>query len=266
MTVQTSTAGRGTGDMHPTFAINRIGTNDLMDALRLGFADFAAKPSHVIFLVLIYPVIGIVLASLTIGYNVIPLLFPIMAGFTIVGPFAALGFYEISRRREQGLDESWRHAFAPLRSPAIGAVAAVGGLLVALFVLWLFSAMMVYRLTFGLENPVSVSGFIIEVLTTSRGWALIAIGNLVGLCFAIVALAVGAFSFPLILDRNVDAGVAIRTSIAAFRENPRSMTVWGMIVAGMLALGTIPFFVGLAIALPVLGHATWHLYRRTVAS
>lgn len=266
MTIQTTTHARAAGAVPSTYAINQIGPDDVKEALRLGFADFAAKPSHVIFLVAIYPVIGLVLAALTIGYNVIPLLFPLMAGFTLVGPFAALGFYEISRRRERGDDTSWSHAFDPLRSPALGSIAALGGILLVLFALWLFAAMMIYRLTFGDAVPVSLDAFLREVLTTSHGWALMLIGNVVGLGFAVAVLALSVVSFPLILDRNADVGTAIRTSVAAVRENPRTMTMWGGIVTGMLALGTIPLFVGLAVALPVLGHATWHLYRRTVAA
>lgn len=265
MTAQTTTAGRAKGGARPTYAINQIGADDVKDALRRGFADFAAKPSHVIFLVAIYPVIGLVLAALTIGNNVIPLLFPLMAGFTLVGPFAALGFYEISRRRAQGLDTSWSHAFDPLRSPALSSIIALGGILLAIFALWLFVAMLIYRLTFGAAVPDGIGTFVMEVLTTPHGWALLLIGNLVGLAFAVGVLTLSAVSFPLILDRNADIGTAVRTSIRAVRENPRSMTVWGGIVAGMLALGTIPLFLGLAVALPVLGHATWHLYRKTVA-
>lgn len=265
MTVQT-TAGRASDEARPTYAINQIGAPDVTDALRRGFDDFAAKPSHVIFLVAIYPVIGLLLAALTIGYNVIPLLFPLMAGFTLVGPFAALGFYEISRRRAQGLDTSWSHAFDPLRSPALGSIAALGGILLAIFGLWLFAAMMIYRLTFGDAVPTAIGPFLTEVLTTPHGWALMLIGNLVGLCFAVAVLSLSVVSFPLILDRNADVGTAVRTSIRAVRENPRTMIVWGCIVTGMLALGTIPLFLGLAVALPVLGHATWHLYRRTVAN
>jgi uncharacterized membrane protein len=110
-----------------------------------------------------------------------------------------------------------------------------------------------------------VLGFLREVLTTPRGWALIVIGNLVGAAFSLVALAVSAISFPLIIDRGADAGTAVETSAALLRENPRTMIAWGLIVAGLLVLGMLPVFVGLALVLPILGHATWHLYRRAVA-
>lgn len=244
--------------------VRTITTEDLREALSRGWEDFKAKPSHLVFLALIYPIAGVVLAQLTVSYNIFPLLFPLLAGFALLGPFAAIGLYEISRRREKGIDSSWGHAFAVLKSRAIGSIALLGALLTGLFLLWLAVAWGLYRGLFGWEPLLSITGFLRDVLTTPSGWALILIGNAVGLAFAIAALSLTVVSFPLLLDRHVDLATAVRTSIAAVQHNPRVMAIWGLIVAGLLVLGTLPVLVGLVVVMPVLGHATWHLYRKVV--
>lgn len=245
--------------------VRKIGPADLKAALKEGIDDFRAMPTHALFIALIYPVLGLFLARLTFGYDVLPLLFPLMSGFALIGPFAAIGLYELSRRREQGEDFSWAQAGEVLRSPAIGSIVTLGVLLMVVFLFWLMAAETLYRATFGTQAPQSVTLFIQEILTTRQGWTLIVLGNLIGLAFSAVALAISVVSFPLLLDRNVSAAVAVQTSIRAVAANPGTMALWGLIVAGLLVLGFIPLFFGLAVVLPVLGHATWHLYRRVVA-
>ncbi|MGI9385210.1 MAG: DUF2189 domain-containing protein [Methyloligellaceae bacterium] len=246
-------------------AVRKIGPADLKEALSRGLDDFRAKPSHVIFICLIYPLIGLVLARLTFGYDMLPLLFPLMAGFVFVGPIAALGLYELSRRREQGLEITWRHAFGVFRSRSIGAILALGAVLLAIFFAWLGAAQTIYTLTFGDAVPTSITGFARDVLITRQGWMLIVLGNGIGLLFAVLVLAISVVSFPLLLDRPVGAAAAALTSVKACLANPIAMALWGLIVVVGLVIGSLPFFVGLTIVLPVLGHATWHLYRRVVA-
>ncbi len=250
--------------VHPP--VRRIGVSDLVDALHLGFSDFWEKPSHYVFLCLIYPLVGVVLATWTSGNNALPLLFPLMSGFALIGPFAALGLYEISRRREAGLDTSWWHALEVRQSPAIPSIIAVGLFLLAIFVVWLLAAQAVYMWCFGPNPPASLGSFVTDVLTTSRGWTLIIVGNLVGLIFAIVVLATTVIAFPILLDRDIGAYDAMYTSVRALLTNPIPMLVWGLIVAALLVIGSIPLFAGLAVVIPILGHATWHLYRKVIAA
>ena len=254
----------GAGEAQTAPVIRKIGLADLKEALARGIDDFLAMPSHAVFLCLIYPVVGFVLARLVLGYNVLPMLFPLAAGFALVGPFAALGLYEMSRRREAGLDVSWKHALDVFRSPSIGAIAVLGLMLVALFLVWIAVAQSIYVAYFGYTPAAAMSDFLHQVLTTPAGWGLIIVGNGVGFLFAVLALTLSVVSFPLLLDRDVGAATAILTSVRAVLANPLAMAAWGLIVAALLAIGSLPVLLGLTVVLPVLGHATWHLYRRVV--
>ena len=244
--------------------IRSITVSDLLDALARGWADFSAMPSHALFLLVIYPVVAIFAGGLTLGYNILPLAYPIMAGFALIGPIVALGLYEMSRRREAGLESDPGHAFDVFQSPSLPAIAALGLLLLAIFLTWIGIAQQIYQSLFGYLPPSSLPQFISSVLTTQEGWQLIMIGNAVGLVFAVISFVLSVVSFPLLLDRDVGAATAITTSLRAIAKNPITMAVWALIVAGLLLLGSLPFFVGLAVVIPVLGHATWHLYRKVV--
>jgi len=250
---------------HAPPAIQQIGAAEIREALAKGLDDFTAFRDDVVLICLIYPVVGLVLARLASGYSLLPLVFPMASGFALVGPFAAVLLYEMSRRREHGLDVNWGDGFQLLRSPALGAILGLGLLLVALFLLWLGAAWAIYSLTLGPEPPASISSFVRDVLTTERGWAMIAIGVGVGFLFAVLSLSISVVSFPLLIDREVRLATAIRTSARAVIENPTGMALWGFLVAASLVLGSIPVFLGLIVVMPVLGHATWHLYRKVVA-
>jgi uncharacterized membrane protein len=243
-------------------AVRNIDFSDIRDALARGLDDFLTMPSHLVFLCLIYPIVGACLAAT----NALFLLYPLASGFALIGPFAAIGLYELSRRRELGMDTSWRHAFDVLSSPAMPSILALGLLLMMIFLCWLATAQALYVWLFGPVAPQSYAQFIEEVLTTAHGWALILLGNGIGFVFAALVLSISAISFPLIIDRDVGAAVAIHTSVRAVLANPVMMALWGLIVAALLVLGTLPLFIGLAVVMPVLGHATWHLYRKVVES
>jgi uncharacterized membrane protein len=245
--------------------IRTIGLSDLHDALRLGWDDFKAVPSHAIILCVIYPVLGLVLARAAFGYAVVPLLFPLAAGFALVGPFAALGLYELSRRREAGQEATAWDALEVLRSPSFGAMLGLGTLLLALFVTWVATAQAIYVAVFGYQGASGLTDFATRVLTTSQGWWLIVVGCGVGFLFALVALCLSVVSFPLMLDRHAGAGEAMVTSLRVVAKNPIPMAAWGLIVAALLVVGSLPLFLGLAVVIPLLGHATWHLYRKVVA-
>ncbi|MBX9455732.1 MAG: DUF2189 domain-containing protein [Rhizobium sp.] len=248
----------------PRPAVRTIGALEVFDALRLGWIDFREKPSHYVFLCLLYPVAGVVLMVWSAGANMLPVMFPLASGFALLGPVAALGLYEISRRRELGLDPSWREALEVRKSPALFSIFAAAAMLFVLFIAWLNVAQAIYEWHFGPEVPASLSVFLSNVLTTSAGWSMMFWGDLAGLGFAVLALAISVVTFPLLLERDVGAAAAIATSVRATLRNPVPVLLWGLIVAALLVVGSIPLFAGLAVVLPVLGHATWHLYRKLV--
>jgi uncharacterized membrane protein len=246
-------------------AIRHIALAELRDALLRGVDDFAAFRTDVAFLCVIYPLVGLVLARLVFGYDLLPLLFPLASGFALIGPVAAVGLYEMSRRREAGAEVSWADAFGVFHAPSFGAILLFGLMLMAIFVLWLNVAIGIYDVTLGPDQPASVGAFIRGVFMTEAGWAMIGVGVGVGFLFAVFVLAISVVSVPMLLDRDAGLGIAIQTSLRAVAANPGPMAVWGFAVAAGLVIGSIPLFIGLIVVMPVLGHATWHLYRRAVA-
>ncbi|MBC9245150.1 DUF2189 domain-containing protein [Paracoccus sp. 11-3] len=245
--------------------INRIGMADIRTALRLGIEDFAALRSDVISAVVLYPIIGFVLAVWTFNAGQIHLLFPLAAGFPLIGPVAAIGLYEMSRRRERGDATDWRAAFTTLRGRVLGPVLTLGLLLVAIFVLWMIVAHAIWAATLGPASYDSLLDLLRDAFTTNAGWAMIILGFGAGFIFAAVVLCISIVSFPMLIDRPVGVPVALSTSLAFARHNPGMTAIWGLIVALALMLGSVPVFAGLIVVLPVLGHATWHLYRRAVS-
>jgi uncharacterized membrane protein len=244
--------------------VRRIDASDIGDALAQGFKDFGACRTDVIFLCLIYPIAGLIISRMAFDFGMVALIFPLVAGFALIAPLFGVGLYEMSRRRERGLETGWTDAFGVVRVPGIGAILVLGLLLLALFCLWLSAAYFLYTVTLGPDAPVSAAAFARDALTTPEGWTMIGVGIGVGFLFALVVLIISVVSFPLLLDRNVGVGTAIATSVQAVRTNPGPMAMWGLVIAGSLLLGAIPLLVGLAVVLPVLGHATWHLYRKVV--
>jgi uncharacterized membrane protein len=245
-------------------AVRRITGADLKEVLRQGFEDFGAYRTDVIFLCLLYPIIGLILSRMIWGYGMVPLVFPLASGFALIAPFFAVGLYEMSRRREAGQNHGWSDAFGVAASPALGSIMALGLVLLALFVLWMGAAHIIWLLTLGPEPPRTLGDFAQDVVTTRAGWTMAIIGLAVGFVFALAVLVLSVVSFPLLIDRDVGVGTAIATSWKVVQANPGPMALWGLIIAGMLVLGSIPLLLGLAIVFPVLGHATWHLYRKVL--
>jgi uncharacterized membrane protein len=244
--------------------VRRIGPQDCFSALREGIDDFFAMPTYPVFVGLFYAVAGIALFAMTSFGNALHLAFPLAAGFALIGPFVAVGLYEMSRRRERGLSVRGRDAFTVLRSPALPSILAFGLMLLAIFAAWIFAAELIYVWIYGPNPPASATSFFRDVLTTDRGGVLIVVGVLVGFCFAALALAISVVSFPLMLDRDLGLVPALQASLRVTRANPLAVAFWGLIVAVALVLGSLPVFFGLALVVPVLGHATWHFYRKAI--
>ena len=254
----------------PRLAINRIAVSDLKEVLVKGFDDFGAYRTDIIFLIVIYPIISLVIITAAFNYEMIPLLFPLASGSVIMGPFVGVFLYEMSRRRELNFERhhednhSWANALGVIRSRNFGAIILLGLILVAIYLVWLGAAWWLYRAINGPQPLYSVGRFVQDLFSTEAGWWLIGAGCALGLAFAALTLVITVVSFPLLLDREVGLATAIMTSIRAAAANPIPIAAWGFVVGAGLVIGAIPLFIGLVVVMPVLCHATWHLYRKLI--
>ena len=248
----------------PEIPVRTLSSSDLNLSLREGWKDFLSMRGDLIFVGLLYPLIGAVAAAMAFGYNFLQLFFPITAGISLLGPIVAVGFYELARREEAGLHSNWSHFFDVVKRPSADGLGAVAALLVLIFALWVAVAQGLYAALWGTTVMDSIGGFLSRLLTTPEGWALIVVGNLIGAAFAVLVLAISFVSLPMLVDCNVEARTAVDTSIRAFRANTGLMIRWGFTVGVLLVLGSIPLFIGLAVVLPWLGYASWHLYTHVI--
>jgi uncharacterized membrane protein len=244
--------------------IRKISDEDLRWALREGLEDFRAMRGDIVFAGLIYTVIGLAAVVMTANKPLIPFFFPIVAGVGLLGPIAAVGFYELARRREKGEVVHWWNFLDVRKRPSADDMGIVAGLLLAIFALWLIAAGVLYAALFGWATPTDLFGFFGDIFTTVNGWLLIIAGAAVGAVFGWIVLAISVVSLPMLVDCDVTASEAVSTSWRAAHANKGEMVRWGLTVVGLLVLGSIPLFVGLAFVLPWLGYATWHLYTRLV--
>ncbi len=256
--------GSNAGSKDCNWAIRKLTMDDLKEVIRKGWDDFFAMPTHLPFLLIIYPLVTFMAVRYYGNFDILPVVFPAFAGFTLLGPIIALGMYELSRRRESGVDTSRWHTFQVIHSPHILSIAALSIILMVIYFIWMMAASFVYIDIIGGVVIQSVDEFINIIFLTAQGQRLIFVGCSMGLVFSIIVLCISVTSFPMLLDRQVNPIKAIEISINVAFENPVIIGAWGLIVAVSLFLGALPFLVGLAVVLPVLGHSTWHLYRKAV--
>jgi len=260
----TNTVRSGSAARTKIIPVRTITEEDLRYALKQGLDDFLTMRGDILLAGLIYTLLGIAAVVMTTNKPLIPYFFPVVAGVGLFGPVAAVGFYELARRREAGHRSNWMHFFDVIKRPSADDMSVVAGLLLLLFLAWLLAAGVLYYLLFGLWTPTSVGGFLTAVFTTPKGWGLIILGAVIGALFGWLVLTVSVASLPLMVDCDVSASEAVSTSWRAANANKAIMFRWGLIVTGLLILGSAPLFVGLAFVLPWLGYSTWHLYTRLV--
>jgi uncharacterized membrane protein len=244
--------------------VRPITANDIAEALGQGLRDFQAKPLYGLTFGGLYALGGIVILLSLTSLGLVYLAYPLAAGFALIGPFVAIGLYEVSRRREAGQPVSFGNIWSTVTSR--GEIGWMAFVTLFVFVMWMYQVRLLIALLIGLNASFSsLREFMTVVLTTNEGLVFLAIGNLVGAALSLILFSLTVVSFPLLLDRDVDFVTAMVTSVRAVVTSPLPMIGWAAIIVILLIVSALPYFLGLLVTLPVLGHATWHLYRRIVA-
>jgi uncharacterized membrane protein len=244
--------------------VRRIKVADIAEALGLGLRDFQAMPFYGLLFGALYASGGNVILLCLTAFGLVYLAYPLAAGFALIGPFVAIGLYEVSREREAGEKPSLHSIWSTVKSRSeIGWMAFVT---LFIFVIWMYQVRLLIALLIGLNASFSsLHEFITVVLTTNEGLVFLAIGNAVGAALSLVLFSLTVVSFPLLLDRDVDFVTAMITSVRAVVTSPLPMISWAAVIVVLLIASALPYFLGLLVTLPVLGHTTWHVYRRIVA-
>ena len=243
--------------------IQEISVDDITLALRQGADDFRAMPAFGMTIGLFFALGGMAMIYLAWAYDLIVLAFPMLAGFALVGPFAAMGLYEGSRRRDMGRNVGVRDIFSVRAATTSVNVFFLGFILLFALFVWLRMALLIYALFFGL-NPPPLGAMVTELFTTMGGFTFLLVGNAVGAAFAFVVFSITVVSFPYMLEKDVDPVTAVALSVSAVAKNTLPLAGWALFVGIALAVSWLPFFLGLIVVLPVLGHATWRLYKRMI--
>ena len=234
---------------------------DLRGALRAGLSDFRRAPQYGVFFSAVYVLGGFFLIWL--GAGTVSWTIATSLGFPLVAPFAAAGLYEVSRRIERGQPLDWAGVLGIVWAERTRQLPMLGAVIVIYFLFWTFLAHMIFALFMGLSTMTNVSQSW-DVFLTPNGLTMIAVELGVGAVLAFVLFSVTVVSLPLVLDREVDFVTAMATSVQVVQANPVVMLIWAVVIAALSLIALVPWFLGLVLVLPVLGHATWHLYRRAL--
>jgi len=246
--------------------VRAITLADVNAAWAQGIRDFRNAPVYGLAFGGLYAAGGIIIVACVTALGVGYLAYPLAAGFALIGPFAAVGLYEVSRRQEAGLALTWPAVLGALFEQRNRQLAWMGFVTLLFFVIWMYLAQLLVALFLGTRSFATLHDFLVALTTTPEGLVFLFLGNAVGALLAIVLFSITFVSFPLLLDRDLDAVTAMITSVRAVLASPGAAIGWAITIVLLLILAALPFFLGLVVALPVLGHATWHLYRKIVVS
>jgi len=244
--------------------VRPITVNDVNEAWAQGLRDFQTAPAFGLAFGAFYAAAGIVIAASATALGLSYLTYPLAAGFALIGPFAAVGLYEVSRRLEARQTLSWRGVFGVIFEQRHRQLAWMALVILFIFMIWIYSAQLLGALMIGSRSFATFEDFLVALTTTPEGVLFLLLGNAVGALLSLVVFSLTLVSFPLLLDRDIDFVTAMITSVRAIVLSPAPTVGWGFTVAVLLLLGCLPAFLGLIVVLPILGHATWHLYRKLV--
>jgi uncharacterized membrane protein len=244
--------------------VREITVGDVNEAWVRGMRDFQVAPIFGLAFGAFYAAAGIVIVSsatvLGLGY----LVYPLAAGFALIGPFAAVGLYEVSRCLEAGMPLSWYHVLGVIVEQRNRQLAWMAFVVLFIFIVWMYQVQLLFALFVGLHSFATLKDTLSVLTTTPEGIAFLVLGNVIGALLSVIVFALTVVSIPLVLDHDIDFVTAMITSVRAVVANPAPMLGWGFTVGVLLVLASLPFFAGLIVILPILGHATWHLYRKVV--
>jgi uncharacterized membrane protein len=247
----------------PIPAIRRLTTADVADALKSGIRDFAKAPGFGLFFGAIFSVIGIVIYLQMVVWGASFEVLPFAVGFPLVGPFMAVGLYEVSRRLEKGEPLDWAAVLTVVARQRSGQIPMMMFVCIFFFLVWVYLAHLIFALSFGLKPLTNVMSSA-EILFTQEGIIMLVVGTAVGGVLAFLLFAITVISLPLLLERDLDVVTAMIVSFQSVLQNKGPMLLWGLIVAVCTMVAMIPFFLGIVVVFPVLGHASWRLYRNAI--
>ena len=244
--------------------IHSLGIDDVKRAFKAGVADFIAAPLYGLFFGGICAALGVlILVSLTKA-GVPWMIIPVAIGFPLVGPFMAVGLYEVSRRRSAGKPLNWREILLVMFYQRERQFAYIGILVLCIFWMWILAGRILFALFIGSYHFAGMAAFAQTMLMTPHGLGFLALGTAIGAILAFVLFASTVITMPMLVDRDIDIITAMITSFNTVNKSPFAMIAWGIVVAVLLIVALLPAFLGLIVVLPILGHATWHLYKRAI--
>ncbi|HRJ69104.1 MAG TPA: DUF2189 domain-containing protein [Beijerinckiaceae bacterium] len=249
----------------PDPAIRSISFKDIGEALAAGLRDLQAAPVYGLTFGALYCLGGILIVLFVTALGMPYFAYPLAAGFALLGPMVAIGLYEVSRLREMGAVLSWGAVLRAMKAQARQEIGWMSFVVLFVMIIWLYQVRLLLALFLGFEPISTLRDFLTVVLTTPQGWMFLAIGHVIGAVLSLVLFSLTVVSFPILLDRPVDFITAMITSVRSVVTNPQPMVAWAIMIVALLICATLPMFLGLIVVLPILGHATWHLYRRLVA-
>lgn len=244
--------------------VRKITFDDVQAALAAGVKDFLTVPAFGFVLGGIYALGGLAILASVFTFHLSYLAYPLLSGFVLIGPFIAAGLYEVSRELEAGRTPTWSQVIGTIFAQRKRELAWMAFISIFAMIIWLYQVRLLLALFLGFATFATFDDFARVLFTTTDGISFLVVGNVVGLILALAVFSITVISFPLLMDRDVDVVTAMITSVNAVVTNPGPMIGWGLVVVFFIALGCIPAFLLLPLALPVLGHTTWHLYRRAV--
>lgn len=251
-------------DEYAILEVNELGFEDVKACLIKGFSDFLQAPMFGLFFGSIFAFGGILIVQSFYVWEKGWMIYPMIVGFPLIGPFIAVGLYEVSRRLEQGLPLRWGEILSVISSQTGRQIPYMAFVMLFIFWIWMYQIRLLIAIILGRMSFPSLDAFINIIITTPEGWAFVIVSHLVGACFSLLLFSITVISIPLIMDRDIDFVTGMITSVKTVMKSPVVMICWGIFIAVTLFFSTIPFFLGLLISLPILGHASWHIYKKAV--